>query len=113
MSLGPFFISEIKVSYDRIQNKNKIRESIVNILVDSRYKSIVSILDKDSNIIVVDVNDLGLSSNDVEGLDPVVEMMYTKCVDKNIGVVITTEGIGRRLKDLGIKDVRCIGVDNE
>lgn len=85
----------------------------MNILVDSRYKSIVSILDKDSNIIVVDVDDLGLSSNDVEGLDPVVEMMYTKCVDKNVNVVITTKEIGARLKDLGIKDVRYIGDGNE
>ena len=85
----------------------------MNILVDSRYKSIVSILDKDSNIIVVDVEDLGLSSNDVEGLEPLVEMMYTKCVDKNISVVITTREIGARLKDLGIEDVRCIGDINE
>lgn len=85
----------------------------MNILVDSRYKSIVSILDKDSNIIVVDVDDLGLSSNDVEGLDPVVEMMYTKCVDKNVNVVITTKEIGARLRDLGIKDVRYIGDGNE
>ena len=85
----------------------------MNILVDSRYKSIVSILDKDSNIIVVDVDDLGLSSNDVEGLDPVVEMMYTKCVDKNVSVVITTKEIGARLKDLGIKDVRYFGDSNE
>jgi hypothetical protein len=73
----------------------------------------VSILDKDSNIIVVDVEDLGLSSNDVEGLEPLVEMMYTKCVDKNISVVITTREIGARLKDLGIEDVRCIGDINE
>jgi hypothetical protein len=73
----------------------------------------VSILDKDSNIIVVDVDDLGLSSNDVEGLDPVVEMMYTRCVDKNISVVITTKEIGTRLKDLGIVDVRYIGEVNE
>lgn len=85
----------------------------MNILVDSRYKSIVSILDKDSNIIVVDVDDLGLSSNDVEGLDPVVEMMYTKCVDKNVNVVVTTKEIGARLIDLGIKDVRYIGDGNE
>lgn len=85
----------------------------MNILVDSRYKSIVSILDKDSNIIVVDVDDLGLSSNDVEGLDPVVEMMYTKCVDKNVNVVVTTKEIGARLSDLGIKDVRYIGDGNE
>lgn len=85
----------------------------MNILVDSRYKSIVSILDKDSNIIVVDVDDLGLSSNDVEGLDPVVEMMYTKCVDKNVNVVVTTKEIGARLRDLGIKDVRYIGDGNE
>ena len=85
----------------------------MNILVDSRYKSIVSILDKDSNIIVVDVDDLGLSSNELEGLDPVVEMMYTKCVDKNVNVVVTTREIGARLKDLGIKDVRYIGDSNE
>ena len=85
----------------------------MNILIDSRYKSIVSILDKDSNIIVVDVDYLGLSSNDVEGLDPVVEMMYTKCVDKNVNVVITTREIGARLKDLGIEDVRYIGDRNE
>ena len=85
----------------------------MNILVDSRYKSIVSILDKDSNIIVVDVDDLGLSSNDVEGLDPVVEMMYTKCVDKNVNVVVTTKEIGARLIDLGIKDVRYIGDGDE
>ena len=85
----------------------------MNILVDSRYKSIVSILDKDSNIIVVDVDDLGLSSNDSEGIDPVVEMMYTKCVDKNVNVVVTTKEIGARLRDLGIKDVRYIGDDNE
>lgn len=85
----------------------------MNILVDSRYKSIVSILDKDNNIIVVDVDDLGLSSNELEGLDPVVEMMYTKCVDKNVDVVVTTREIGARLKDLGIKDVRYIGESNE
>ena len=85
----------------------------MNILVDSRYKSIVSILDKDSNTIVVDVDDLGLSSNELEGLDPVVEMMYTKCVDKNVSVVVTTREIGARLKDLGIKDVRYIGDSNE
>lgn len=85
----------------------------MNILVDSRYKSIVSILDKDSNIIVVDVDDLGLSSNDLEGLDPVVEMMYTRCVDRNIDVVITTREIGARLRDLGIEDVRYIGDSNE
>lgn len=85
----------------------------MNILVDSRYKSIVSILDKDSSIIVVDVDDLGLSSNDLEGLDPVVEMMYTKCVDRNIDVVITTREIGARLRDLGIEDVRYIGDSNE
>ena len=85
----------------------------MNILVDSRYKSIVSILDKDSSIIVVDVDDLGLSSNDLEGLDPVVEMMYTKCVDRNIDVVITTREIGARLLDLGIEDVRYIGESNE
>ena len=85
----------------------------MNILVDSRYKSIVSILDKDSSIIVVDVDDLGLSSNDLEGLDPVVEMMYTKCVDRNIDVVITTREIGARLRDLGIEDVRYIGESNE
>lgn len=85
----------------------------MNILVDSRYKSIVSILDKDSSIIVVDVDDLGLSSNDLEGLDPVVEMMYTKCVDRNIDVVITTREIGTRLLDLGIEDVRYIGDSNE
>ena len=85
----------------------------MNILVDSRYKSIVSILDKDNNIIVVDVDDLGLSSNEVEGIDPVVEMMYTKCVDKNVSVVVTTREIGVRLKDLGIKDVRYIGDSNE
>lgn len=85
----------------------------MNILVDSRYKSIVSILDKNSSIIVVDVDDLGLSSNDLEGLDPVVEMMYTKCVDRNIDVVITTREIGARLLDLGIEDVRYIGDSNE
>lgn len=85
----------------------------MNILVDSRYKSIVSILDKDNNIIVVDVDDLGLSSNELEGLDPVVEMMYTKCVDKNVSVVVTTREIGARLKDLGIKDVRYIGDSDE
>ncbi len=85
----------------------------MNILVDSRYKSIVSILDKDNNIIVVDVDDLGLSSNELEGIDPVVEMMYTKCVDKNVSVVVTTREIGARLKDLGIKDVRYIGDSNE
>ena len=85
----------------------------MNILVDSRYKSIVSILDKDSSIIVVDVDDLGLSSNDLEGLDPVVEMMYTRCVDRNIDVVITTREIGARLRDLGIEDVRYIGDSNE
>ena len=85
----------------------------MNILVDSRYKSIVSILDKDSSIIVVDVDDLGLSSNDLEGLDPVVEMMYTKCVDRNIDVVITTREIGARLRDLGIEDVRYVGESNE
>lgn len=85
----------------------------MNILVDSRYKSIVSILDKDNNIIVVDVDDLGLSSNEAEGIDPVVEMMYTKCVDKNVSVVVTTREIGARLKDLGIKDVRYIGDSNE
>lgn len=85
----------------------------MNILVDSRYKSIVSILDKDSSIIVVDVDDLGLSSNDLEGLDPVVEMMYTKCVDRNIDVVITTREIGARLQDLGIEDVRYVGDNNE
>lgn len=85
----------------------------MNILVDSRYKSIVSILDKDSSIIVVDVDDLGLSSNDLEGLDPVVEMMYTKCVDRNIDVVITTREIGTRLRDLGIEDVRYVGESNE
>lgn len=85
----------------------------MNILVDSRCKSIVSILDKDSNIIIVDVDDLGLSSNDLEGLDPVVEMMYTKCVDRNIDVVITTRDIGARLKDLGIEDVRYVGDNNE
>ena len=85
----------------------------MNILVDSRYKSIVSILDKVSNIIVVDVDDLGLSSNELEGIDPVVEMMYTKCVDKNVSVVVTTREIGARLKDLGIKDVRYIGDSNE
>lgn len=85
----------------------------MNILVDSRYKSIVSILDKNSSIIVVDVDDLGLSSNDLEGLDPVVEMMYTKCVDRNIDVVITTREIGARLRDLGIEDVRYIGDSNE
>ena len=85
----------------------------MNILVDSRYKSIVSRLDKDSSITVVDVDDLGLSSNDLEGLDPVVEMMYTKCVDRNIDVVITTREIGARLLDLGIEDVRYIGDSNE
>lgn len=85
----------------------------MNILVDSRYKAIVSILDKDSSIIVVDVDDLGLSSNDLEGLDPVVEMMYTKCVDRNIDVVVTTREIGAMLRDLGIEDVRCIGDSNE
>ena len=85
----------------------------MNILVDSRYKSIVSILDKNSSIIVVDVDDLGLSSNDLEGLDPVVEMMYTKCVDRNIDVVITTREIGARLLGLGIEDVRYIGDSNE
>ena len=85
----------------------------MNILVDSRYKSIVSILDKDNNIIVVDIDDLGLSSNELEGIDPVVEMMYTKCVDKNVSVVVTTREIGARLKDLGIKDVRYIGDSNE
>lgn len=85
----------------------------MNILVDSRYKSIVSILDKNSSIIVVDVDDLGLSSNDLEGLDPVVEMMYTKCVDRNIDVVITTREIGARLRDLGIEDVWYIGDSNE
>ena len=84
----------------------------MNILVDSKYKSMATVLDKKSNIVVINVEDLGLSSNDSEGIEPVVEMMYTKCVDKNIGVVITTEGIGCRLKDLGIEDVRCIGVAN-
>lgn len=85
----------------------------MNILIDSRYKSIVSILDKDNSIIIVDVDDLGLSSNELEGLDPVVEMMYTKCVDRNIDVVITTKEIGTRLKDLGIEDVRYTGGNDE
>lgn len=84
----------------------------MNILVDSRYKSIVPILDKNSNIVIVDVEDLGLSSNDLEGIEPVVEMMYTKCVDRGIDVVVTTSEISRRLADLGL-DVRYIRGINE
>ena len=85
----------------------------MNILVDSRYKSIVPILDKNSNIVIVDVEDLGLSSNDLEGIEPMVEMMYTKCVDKSIDVVVTTADIRRRLADLGLRDVKYIGGINE
>ena len=84
----------------------------MNILVDSRYKSIVPILDRNSNIVIVDVEDLGLSSNDLEGIEPMVEMVYTKCVDKSIDVVVTTAEIRGRLAELGL-EVRYVGGTDE
>lgn len=108
----PFFIPKIKVSCGRIQNINKKKESIVNILVDSKYRSIVAVLDKKNNIVVVNVEDLGLSSNDSEGIEPIVEMMYAKSVDKDIDVIIASSTVCGRLEELGLR-VKFIGVDDE
>lgn len=108
----PFFIPKIKVSCGRIQNINKKKESIVNILVDSKYRSIVAVLDKKNNIVVVNVEDLGLSSNDSEGIEPIVEMMYAKSVDKDIDVIIASSTVCSRLEELGLR-VKFIGVDDE
>ena len=108
----PFFIPKIKVSCGRIQNINKKKESIVNILVDSKYRSIVAVLDNKNNIVVVNVEDLGLSSNDSEGIEPIVEMMYAKSVDKDIDVIIASSTVCGRLEELGLR-VKFIGVDDE
>lgn len=108
----PFFIPKIKVSCGRIQNINKKKESIVNILVDSKYRSIVAVLDKKNNIVVVNVEDLGLSSNDSEGIEPIVEMMYAKSIDKDIDVIIASSTVCGRLEELGLR-VKFIGVDDE
>lgn len=108
----PFFIPKIKVSCGRIQNINKKKESIVNILVDSKYRSIVAVLDKKNNIVVVNVEDLGLSSNDSEGIEPIVEMMYAKSIDKDIDVIIASSTVCSRLEELGLR-VKFIGVDDE
>lgn len=108
----PFFIPKIKVSCGRIQNINKKKESIVNILVDSKYRTIVAVLDKKNNIVVVNVEDLGLSSNDSEGIEPIVEMMYAKSVDKDIDVIIASSTVCSRLEELGLR-VKFIGVDDE
>lgn len=108
----PFFIPKIKVSCGRIQNINKKKESIVNILVDSKYRSIVAVLDKKNNIVVVNVADLGLSSNDSEGIEPIVEMMYAKSIDKDIDVIIASSTVCSRLEELGLR-VKFIGVDDE
>ena len=108
----PFFIPKIKVSCGRIQNINKKKESIVNILVDSKYRSLVAVLDKKNNIVVVNVEDLGLSSNDSEGIEPIVEMMYAKSVDKDIDVIIASSTVCSRLEELGLR-VKFIGVDDE
>lgn len=109
----PFFIPKIKVSCGRIQNINKKKESIVNILVDSKYRSIVAVLDKkNNNIVVVNVEDLGLSSNDSEGIEPIVEMMYAKSIDKDIDVIIASSTVCGRLEELGLR-VKFIGVDDE
>lgn len=108
----PFFIPKIKVSCGRIQNINKKKESIVNILVDSKYRSIVAVLDKKNNIVVVNVEDLGLSSNDSEGIEPIVEMMYAKSIDKDIDVIIASSAVCGRLEELGLR-VKFIGVDDE
>ena len=108
----PFFIPKIKVSCGRIQNINKKKESIVNILVDSKYRSIVAVLDNKNNIVVVNVEDLGLSSNDSEGIEPIVEMMYAKCIDKDIDAIIASSTVCGRLEELGLR-VKFIGVDDE
>ena len=84
----------------------------MNILVDSKYRSIVAVLDKKNNIVVVNVEDLGLSSNDSEGIEPVVEMMYAKSVDKDIDVIIASSAVCGRLEELGLR-VKFIGVDDE
>lgn len=84
----------------------------MNILVDSKYKSIVAVLDKKNNIVVVNVEDLGLSSNDSEGIEPIVEMMYAKSVDKDIDVIIASSTVCGRLEELGLR-VKFIGVDDE
>lgn len=84
----------------------------MNILVDSKYKSIATVLDKKSNIVVINVEDLGLSSNDSEGIEPVVEMLYAKCIDKGIDAVIAAKDVCTRLKELGLK-VKFLGIGNE
>lgn len=84
----------------------------MNILVDSKYRSIVAVLDKKNNIVVVNVEDLGLSSNDSEGIEPIVEMMYAKSVDKDIDVIIASSTVCGRLEELGLR-VKFIGVDDE
>ena len=84
----------------------------MNILVDSKYRSIVAVLDKKNNIVVVNVEDLGLSSNDSEGIEPIVEMMYAKSIDKDIDVIIASSAVCSRLEELGLR-VKFIGVDDE
>lgn len=84
----------------------------MNILVDSKYRSIVAVLDKKNNIVVVNVEDLGLSSNDSEGIEPIVEMMYAKSIDKDIDVIIASSAVCGRLEELGLH-VKFIGVDDE
>lgn len=84
----------------------------MNILVDSKYRSIVAVLDKKNNIVVVNVEDLGLSSNDSEGIEPIVEMMYAKSIDKDIDVIIASSTVCGRLEELGLR-VKFIGVDDE
>lgn len=84
----------------------------MNILVDSKHRSIVAVLDKKNNIVVVNVEDLGLSSNDSEGIEPIVEMMYAKSVDKDIDVIIASSTVCSRLEELGLR-VKFIGVDDE
>lgn len=84
----------------------------MNILVDSNYKSIVTVLDKKNNIVVMNVEDLGLSSNDSEGIEPIVEMVYAKCVDNDIDAVIAAKDVCTRLKELGLK-VKFLGAGDE
>ena len=84
----------------------------MNILVDSKYRSIIAVLDKKNNIVVVNVEDLGLSSNDSEGIEPIVEMMYAKSIDKDIDVIIASSTVCGRLEELGLR-VKFIGVDDE
>lgn len=81
----------------------------MNIMVDSRLSKLTDIIDKSHKVTLINVENIGnVSSNLDEDSDIITERIYSKCVDNNVELVVSTEIICDGLERL---DINTIALD--